>query len=149
MWLLGHLALGYFSSLFTSKIFKEKYNLYVVFILSLAPDLDEFFRGYIVHRGPTHSILVAIICFIPIFLIFRKGFTYFASLASHSLIGDFFVPPLQLFWPISNAWYGAPPQLQLKGGVETIVEVLLFLSMLAVIIWRSRSSIKTYAKDLK
>jgi len=149
MWLLGHIALGYFSSLFTSKIVKEKYNLYLVLLISIAPDIDEFFEPYIIHRGPTHSILIAIICFVPIFIYFKKGFPYFVSLASHSLIGDYFVPPEQLFWPISNGWYGAPPQLQLTGRVETIVEVLLFLSMLSVIIWRSRLNRHTRVNELK
>jgi membrane-bound metal-dependent hydrolase YbcI (DUF457 family) len=143
MWILGHIALGYFSAYSVSKFTKEKIIIPLVWIFSLLPDLDELFEGYIVHRGPSHSILFVIIVFIPIFLIFRKYLAYFAALASHILVGDFFVPPTQMFWPLTYTWYGVPSLLQLKGAVETVVEVTLFVLMLLFILHRRRLFIDT------
>ncbi|MCX6654066.1 MAG: metal-dependent hydrolase [Candidatus Bathyarchaeota archaeon] len=134
MWLLGHLSLGYFSSLVVGKYSKEKVNILLIWLLSIAPDIDEFFRPFIVHRGPTHSILVSFVVFLPILLKYRTGYAYLAALASHTLIGDFVTPPEQLFWPISMGLYGAPPALQLVGIVETQIEVCLFVLMLMVIL---------------
>jgi len=142
MWILGHLALGYISALLVSRYTGEKVIIPLVLLVSLLPDLDRFFEGILVHRGPTHSIIVAIALFMPIFLLFRNGFVYFSALASHTLIGDYFVtgnPYEQLFWPVSNNWIGAPSYLQLSGRFETMVEVALFFVMLFLIVrsWRS------------
>ena len=138
MWVLGHIALGYFSAYSVSKFTKERIIIPLVWIVSLLPDLDELIERYIAHRGPSHSIIFVIIMFIPVFLIFRRGLPYFAALASHILIGDYFVPPTQMFWPLTQSWYGAPSILQLKGTPETGVEVLLFILMLLFILHRRR-----------
>jgi len=139
MWFLGHLALGYFSGYAASKYSKQELMIPLVWVFSLMPDLDEFFRRYMVHRGPAHSIIVAIMIFIPIFILFKKkALPYFAALASHSLIGDYFVPPTQLFWPLSNAWFGVSPEFQLTGMTETMVEVLLFSLMGIMILYRRK-----------
>jgi len=122
----------------------EKINIPLIWFCSLLPDLDLFFPGLIVHRGPTHSILVALAIFVPIYLYYRRGLPYFAALASHSLIGDYFVPDLQLFWPISSGWFGAPSSLQLSGTTETLVELSLFVLMMALVIWRHYSDSKSY-----
>jgi membrane-bound metal-dependent hydrolase YbcI (DUF457 family) len=90
MQLLGHLALGYFSALIISRYTKEQLYLPLVWIISVLPDIDLLFTHYIIHRGPTHSIILALILFLPIFIWYHKGLAYFAALASHSLIGDFF-----------------------------------------------------------
>ena len=71
------------------------------------PDIDivyDFLTGSDIHRGPTHSIVVATLAFIPIFIIYRKkAIPYFLALISHPLIGDFFIGGrLQLFWPLST-----------------------------------------------
>jgi hypothetical protein len=55
---------------------------------------------------------------------------------SHILIGDFFVPPTQMFWPFSRAWFGAPPAFQLAGVLESFVEASLFALMAVVILHR-------------
>ncbi len=104
----------------------------------MMPDLDELFYRYIVHRGPGHSIVVAVIVFIPVLLVFRNGWTYFAALASHILIGDYFVPPTQMFWPFSRGWFEAPSIFQLTGVLETFVEVSLAVLMVIVILHRRR-----------
>ena len=136
MWVLGHLAIGFFSALVVSSYTGEKFFLPLVFFLSLLPDLDEFSGRVFVHRGPTHSIVLAFLLFLPFFLLFNSGYVYFAALASHSLLGDFFIPskPLEkLFWPFSRKWFGASNGLQLFGRNETIFEVILFTCMLLFI----------------
>jgi membrane-bound metal-dependent hydrolase YbcI (DUF457 family) len=134
MWLLGHFALGYFSALAVSKFTREKINVPLVWFISILPDIDFFFEPIIIHRGPTHSIIIAALAFLPIFLIYRWGLTYFAALVSHSLIGDFFVPPVQLLWPIDVNWYGINSSQKLTGIIETTLEIFLFSMMITFII---------------
>jgi membrane-bound metal-dependent hydrolase YbcI (DUF457 family) len=134
MWLLGHFALGYFSALAVSKFTREKINVPLVWFISILPDIDFFFEPLIIHRGPTHSIIIATLAFLPIFLIYRRGLPYFAALVSHSLIGDFFVPPVQLLWPIDVNWYGVNSSQELTGIMETALEISLFAMMIIFII---------------
>ena len=143
MWLLGHISLGYLFGSLVARFTREKIDIPLIWVCSLLPDLDLFFRGLIVHRGPTHSILVALAIFVPIYLYYHRGLPYFAAVATHTLIGDFLVPTLQLFWPISSDWFGAPSSLQLSGVTETLVEISLFVLMMALIIWRSYSGSKS------
>ena len=133
MLILGHFALGYFSALAVKKISNEKFNLPLVWIVSILPDIDLLFPEYVIHRGPTHSIIVQVIAFLPILLILRRGFPYFAALLSHSLIGDYLNPSTQLLWPISNNSYGISNSLKLVGTNQIIVETVLFVLMLITI----------------
>jgi membrane-bound metal-dependent hydrolase YbcI (DUF457 family) len=134
MQFLGHLALGYFFGATVSKYTKEKLNIPLIWIFSLLPDIDILTRGFLLHRGPTHSILLAAILFLPLYLITKRGLPYFAALASHTLIGDYFNPSEKLFWPVSNDWFGAPSILQLTGRMLIIVEVSLFTLMVIAIL---------------
>ena len=131
MYLLGHLALGYFSAKATKKIVNIEFNTTLVWIVSLLPDIDLMIPP-LNHRGPTHSIIIAIIAFIPILIVFKKkGLPYLASLVSHSLIGDLFNGQgVQLFWPLNHQWIEVPCSLMLKGRFELLVEIILFLAML-------------------
>lgn len=83
----------------------------LILTLSIIPDIDiifEFLLKSPIHRGPTHSIITAILVFIPFFLLYRQKATpYFAAFASHSLIGDFLIGgQIQLLWPLSTNEYG-------------------------------------------
>jgi membrane-bound metal-dependent hydrolase YbcI (DUF457 family) len=104
LFLLGHLALGYLLGKFTAKKLKEFVILPILFVLSVAPDID-FFIG-LPHHGPTHSIVVIFLIFLPFFLKYRKkALPYFIALAQH-LLGDLFeIGGLMLFWPISSVWF--------------------------------------------
>ena len=134
MQILGHFALGYFSALAVKKISNERFNILLVWFFSILPDIDIFFYEYISHRGPTHSIIVQVIAFLPILLIFRRGFPYFAALLSHSLIGDYLNPPTQLLWPISRNLHGVDDSLMLFGSRLEVVEIVLFALMLITIL---------------
>lgn len=127
----GHFALGYFIAIYLNRYLKEDTYLPLVLIASILPDIDILFNQYIVHRGPTHSILTMSMLFIPFYFIYRKGFTILAALYSHSLIGDYITTyGTQLFWPLTNSWYRAPPQLILCGAETMIVKSVLFVLML-------------------
>jgi membrane-bound metal-dependent hydrolase YbcI (DUF457 family) len=134
MQLLGHFALGYFSALTVKRFSNEKFNIFLVWFISILPDIDFLFAEYISHRGPTHSIIVQAIAFLPILLIFRRGLPYFAALLSHSLIGDYLNPSAQLLWPISRNLFGIDNSLKLVGSRLQIVEIVLFALMLITIL---------------
>jgi len=130
MLILGHLALGYLSGVLISKFSKEKIFIPLIWFVALAPDLDVLIP-FIVHRGPTHSIIMAIMIFLPIFLVYKRGYIYFAALISHSLIGDYFTAyGCKLFWPILSEWFVAPSYLVMDYQTQNLVEILLFLIML-------------------
>jgi membrane-bound metal-dependent hydrolase YbcI (DUF457 family) len=141
MWILGHVALGYFAGVIVSRFTKEKIFIPLIWFVSLLPDLDVFFYRYIIHRGPTHSIFFAFALFIPIYLITKRGLPYFAALLSHSMIGDYFEISSMLFWPFSDMWVGAPSFLQLSESMEARVGVFLFVLMIiymTIDLWLNR-----------
>jgi membrane-bound metal-dependent hydrolase YbcI (DUF457 family) len=100
MYPVGHVALVYLAGVLASRITREEFNTPLIWIVSLLPDLD-FFIPFLEHRGPTHSIIIVVIAFIPIILKKRGGFPYLAALASHSTIGDYFTAHgCRLLWPL-------------------------------------------------
>jgi membrane-bound metal-dependent hydrolase YbcI (DUF457 family) len=107
---VGHMALAYLLGKASAKFLKVNLNIPLILVLSLIPDVDILFGIKELHRGPTHSIIAALIVFIPVFAIYRrKAVPYFIALASHSLISDFFVAGyvgIMLFWPLSSNFYG-------------------------------------------
>lgn len=105
------MALAYLLGKASAKPLKLKPNIPLILVLSILPDIDIIFENLVnmpLHRGPTHSLIVAILIFIPIFILYRKkAVPYFLALISHALIGDFLVGgQLQLFWPLSKSLFG-------------------------------------------
>lgn len=144
MYPLGHFAISYFLVNILKRFNKENYNLPAVLIASVLPDIDIIFYRYIVHRGPTHSIITMTLAFIPVYLYFHKGIPYYVSLLSHSLIGDYFTAyGTQLFWPVTNNWYRAPSQLIINGRELIITESALFILMLIHLIYTKRKNART------
>ena len=136
MFAVGHMAIAYLLGKGTSKGLRLKLNIPILLVLSILPDIDiiyDFLTGSAIHRGPTHSIIVAALAFIPIFVIFRKkAIPYFLALISHPLIGDFLVGGrLQLFWPLSTNQYGlhelGGPYIDIFSPVNIILELSLFV----------------------
>ena len=139
MYPLGHFAISYFLVNILKRFNKEEYNLPAVLITSILPDIDIIFHRYIVHRGPTHSIITMTLTFIPVYLYFHKGTPYYVSLLSHSLIGDYFTAyGTQLFWPVTNNWYRAPSQLIINERELIITESTLFILMLIHLTYTKR-----------
>ncbi len=138
MHLLGHFALGYFSALAVSLVTGEKISILTVFLVSILPDLDFLFRKILIHRGPTHSIVVATLVFTPIILVFKQGLPYLAALLSHSMIGDYIYPPVQLLWPLTKKWFTINKSLRMKESTLRLVEVSIFVLASITILLLSR-----------
>ena len=130
------MALAYLLAKGSGKLLKVNFNIPLVLVLSIIPDIDIII-GYLlnaeIHRGPTHSIIVAILVFIPFFLYYRqRAAPYFVALASHSVIGDFFIGgQLQLFWPLSTSEFGLT-YISIYSTVNVVIEFTLFVIATAV-----------------
>ena len=128
------MALGYILGKGSARLVKTNLNIPLALMLSVIPDIDilaEHIGGLasvIPHRGPIHSVLVALVVFIPIFIIYHKAaLPYFIALIQHALIGDYFIGgQLELFWPITRQKFGFPTSIQ------SIQNVGLELSLFAV-----------------
>jgi len=143
MYLLGHVALGYFAAKTVRRITHENFSIPLIWLVSLLPDVDLLIPG-LQHRGPTHSIVIALILFTPILIILKRGLTYLAALATHTAIGDYFTSyGCQLFWPINPAWMKASSPLLLRGINEIYLELILFGSMIVVIVLSRGTASKT------
>jgi membrane-bound metal-dependent hydrolase YbcI (DUF457 family) len=143
------MALAYLLGKGASKALHTKINIPILLVLSILPDIDilsDFLFHYPIHRGPTHSIIVALLVFLPFFVIYRKkAVPYFLGLISHSLIGDFIAGgQLRLLWPLSQAEFGLHelgfPIIKVGGHIDVILELSLFILATTVLIisqdWR-------------
>ena len=125
---LGHFALGYFAAVFSSRITREEFFLPLVLMFSILPDVDVLILG-LEHRGPSHSLIVALALFLPFFILYGRGFPYFAALASHSLIGDYLTNRgCQMFWPVSSEWVVSSVAFD-TGPIKMEFELSLFALM--------------------
>ena len=149
MFAVGHMSLAYLLGKGSSKALKTKVNIPLLMVLSILPDIDiifDFFTGYQIHRGPTHSIVVAFLVFVPLFIVYRKqAIPYFLALISHPLIGDFIAGgKVALLWPISSHEFGlheiGGPYIDIFSTVNMVLELSLFVAALAIMIkskdWR-------------
>ena len=133
MFAIGHFALGYLTGKASAQKLKVSLNLPLLLTVSILPDIDLALR-FLQHRGPTHSLITAVVFMTPFFIAYRKKVVpYFVALVSHSLIGDFFTGGTELFWPISTASYGAL-NINVTSFVNASAELVLFVVMIAVLI---------------
>jgi membrane-bound metal-dependent hydrolase YbcI (DUF457 family) len=69
---------------------------------------------------------------IPFFIVYRKqAIPYYAALLSHIFIGDFFTGGVQLFWPLSQARFGAL-NINVNSLTNVIAELVLFFLTLPI-----------------
>ena len=123
--------MGYIFGKGSSKLAKVKVNLPLLLAASVLPDVDLILR-FIMHRGPTHSIITITVLMIPFFAIYRKqAIPYYAALLSHILIGDFFTGGIELLWPLSQNWFGALNYSVTSLTVQ-ITELTLFAATLPI-----------------
>lgn len=138
MYFPGHMALGYFSGKITGRTTNKNQNIILLWVVSNLPDIDIFIPG-VIHRGPTHSVIFGTIIFIPIFLLYKDALPQYASLMSHSLIGDYFTSyGCQLFWPIQSTWYRFGNALQSRPNTRAYsisIELALFTIMIGLMIY--------------
>jgi membrane-bound metal-dependent hydrolase YbcI (DUF457 family) len=127
---VGHMALGYLLAKGSAHTLKANINIPLVLVLSIIPDID-ILAGEGFHRGPTHSFILAVLVFTPIFLLYRKqAMPYFLALVSH-LIGDLFIGGnLQLFWPLSTSPVSLPiiPKISIFSPINVALELTLFIA---------------------
>jgi membrane-bound metal-dependent hydrolase YbcI (DUF457 family) len=98
---------------------------------SVLPDVDLLFR-FLMHRGPTHSIITITVLMIPLFAIYRKkAIPYFAALLSHILIGDFFTGGIEMLWPLTQGWFQFL-NLEVTSLPSVITELSLFMLTLPI-----------------
>ena len=142
MFAVGHMSLAYLLGKGSGKTLRVKPNIALLLVLSILPDIDivfDFLTGSQIHRGPTHSIVVAALVFIPIFAIYRKkAIPYFLALISHSLIGDFFIGGnLQLFWPLSRNEFGihelGSAYISIFSPINIALELILFVLAMLIL----------------
>jgi hypothetical protein len=102
------MALAYLIGKPAAKLLKVNLNIPLLLVLSIIPDADILLGVGELHRGPTHSVITALVVFIPAFVVYRrKAVPYFLALVSHGLIADFLVGGnIMLFWPLSSNLYG-------------------------------------------
>jgi membrane-bound metal-dependent hydrolase YbcI (DUF457 family) len=124
---VGHFALGYISSKASAKLLKTQLNIPLVLTLSILPDVDILIP-FLTHRGPTHSVLVTFVVFLPLFAFFRKkAFPYFLALLQHSLISDYIVgSQIQLLWPLTTRYYGM--EIGIKSQTNIAIEWIAFFT---------------------
>jgi membrane-bound metal-dependent hydrolase YbcI (DUF457 family) len=119
----------------SAKWLKVKINIPLIMVLSILPDVDlivDRLMGSTLHRGPSHSLLLTIVAFLPFLIIYRKkAVPYFVAFASHSLIGDFFAGGVVLLWPFSQAKYGLTA-LSVFSPINIVLEMILFFAAMLV-----------------
>jgi membrane-bound metal-dependent hydrolase YbcI (DUF457 family) len=125
MFAIGHFALGYLTGKGASKLFNVKINLPLLLAVSVIPDVDLLFSGFMDHRGLTHSIIVISVLSIPLFAKYKKAMLpYLAALLSHVFLGDLFTGGIEFLWPISKSAFGL--ELAVYSLPISIIELSLF-----------------------
>ena len=126
MFAIGHFALGYLFGKGTAKLLHIKINLPLILAVSVLPDVDLLFR-FLMHRGPTHSLIAITAFMIPLFIVYRKqALPYYVALLSHILVGDYFTGGIELLWPLSHNWFGAL-NFEVTSLFIQLTELTLFL----------------------
>ncbi|MGB9853553.1 MAG: metal-dependent hydrolase [Candidatus Bathyarchaeales archaeon] len=128
------MALGYLSGKTSGELLKAKVNLPLIFMLSVAPDIDLLFPLFIQHRGPTHSIIMAFVVFVPFFVVYRrKAIPYFAAFVQHSLIGDYVAGGnVQLLWPVTGRYFGVA--IGIESPINITLEWVFFLASMILMV---------------
>ena len=131
MFAIGHFALGYLAGKSASKFANVKVNMPLLLAAAVLPDVDLILR-FLMHRGPTHSLIILSVLMVPFFVLYRKRvLPYYAAVLSHVLIGDFFTGGVQLFWPLSNSLFGAV-NLSTVGLTSVVLELFFFFLALPI-----------------
>ncbi len=131
MFAIGHFALGYLTGKGASKLAHVKINLPLLLAVSVIPDVDLLFSGFMNHRGLTHSIIVIGVLAIPFFAKYNKVMLpYLAAVLSHVFVGDFFTGGIEFLWPVSKTAIGF--DLAVSSLAVSVIELALFFVSLAV-----------------
>jgi membrane-bound metal-dependent hydrolase YbcI (DUF457 family) len=127
------MALAYIIAKPAAKALKTNLNIPLIMVLSVLPDIDLVVPAF--HRGPSHSIVTALIVFLPVFVLYaEKAIPYFLALVSHSLIGDFLIGGrVQLLWPLSQNFYSNNLfNVRITDPANIALELILFAVAIAI-----------------
>jgi hypothetical protein len=136
------MAIAYLLGKGSSMALHTKVNIPLLLVLSIIPDVDiifDYLTGAQIHRGPTHSIVVAALIFTPLFIHYGKqAIPYFLALISHFVIADFFIGgQLQLFWPLTTQQFGAYElgfyYISIWNPINILTEIMLFATAMAIL----------------
>ena len=107
-------------------------------VLSVLPDIDLLVPAF--HRGPSHSVVTALIVFLPVFILYaEKAVPYFLALVSHSLIGDFLIGGrVQLHRPLSQYSYGNNLLYTWIMDPANIVLELILFAVATVVMFKTK-----------
>ncbi|MGA9388283.1 MAG: metal-dependent hydrolase [Candidatus Bathyarchaeia archaeon] len=132
---VGHLSLGYLFARGSARLLSKKVNIPLILTLSVLPDVDILLKQLgIEHRGPTHSIIVLSIAFIPFFIIYRKEvIPYFIAIIQHSLVGDLIAGgSVRLLWPATIQFNGIG--IEITSQTNVMLEWFIFLISMFVML---------------
>jgi hypothetical protein len=126
----------------SAKLSKVSFNVPAVLVLSIIPDLDLLIP-FLEHRGPTHSVIVMLIVFVPFFVAYHeKAVPYFFALVQHALIGDFIAGGgVQLLWPLTTQSYGTG--IAIRSQMNIGIEWIAFLAAVVIMV-KTRDVIKFF-----
>ena len=134
MYAVGHIALGHIVGRIFGRLTGDEANIPLVWSLSVVPDLDLLFRG-LDHRGPSHSLVVALAVFAPFLLYkFRKSIVYLAVLTAHTVIGDYFTGEVMMLWPFSHENFVFQYTISMENPLEVYLELAFFVVFLGVFV---------------
>ena len=127
------MALGYVLGRASAKLLKTSVNLPLVLTLSVIPDIDLLIP-FLEHRGPTHSIVMALAAFVPVLIIYnKKAIPYLLALIQHSLVGDYLMGgQVRLLWPTTMQHYGY--EIGITSQTNIALEWVLFLTSTAIML---------------
>jgi len=139
---VGHFAFGYVLGKASSNVAKTEINVPLVLTLSVIPDAD-IMLPFLQHRGPTHSIQIAFMVFIPIFAIYRKkAIPYFLALIQHPLIGDYIAGGrIQLLWPLTSQYYGI--EMSITSHKNITLKWIIFLAS-TIIMLKAKNTVTLF-----
>jgi membrane-bound metal-dependent hydrolase YbcI (DUF457 family) len=108
-------------------------NIPLLFVASVISDIDLLILG-LEHRGPTHSLTIISLLFLPIFMFYGKRTTpYFVAIIQHSILGDYLIGGgIQLLWPITFDWYGIG--IKITSLTNILIEWTFFLTSLTIML---------------
>jgi membrane-bound metal-dependent hydrolase YbcI (DUF457 family) len=155
---IGHISVAFLVAYFISTKFqgiRKTVSIALVMFLSILPDIDILFRLAGVdlgHRTLTHSViiwLVAGVILISFFTIkYRKGLiaaVYLIAYLSHLVIGDIFVAPINILYPLGDFIVNSPIK---NGSWQHIFLEILFFTLMATIVITRYYSFKRKNEDI-
>jgi hypothetical protein len=108
-------------------------NIPLLFVASIISDIDLLIPD-LEHRGPTHSLILLPLLFLPAFMVYGKRATpYFIAIIQHSILGDYLIGGgIQLFWPVSFYWYAVG--IKITSLTNILIEWTFFLTSLTIML---------------